>query len=98
MKVSAPTISGIVKRMEADGLIERWSDAADERVSRIRLSRKGRAKARAARAIVDEVEDALIAGLTRSELRKAHQLLRQLRNNLDGNPPGPEPPVDEIVP
>ena len=75
MKVSAPTISGIVKRMKADGLIERWSDAADERVSRIRLSRKGRAKAPAARAIVDEVEDALIAGLTRSELRKAHQLL-----------------------
>ena len=96
--VSAPTVSGIIKRMDAEGLIERRSDTSDERVTRVSLTRKGRQKSKVVRTVVNEVERTLVAGLSRSQLRTAHRLLRLFRNNLGGGPPGPEPSVEAIIP
>jgi DNA-binding MarR family transcriptional regulator len=98
MKVAAPTVSGILTRMEADGLVERRGDADDDRVTRVFLTRKGRNKGAAARAAVDRVERALVAGLSRTQLRSGHTLLRRLRDNLGGEPPGAEPTVEAILP
>ena len=98
MNVAAPTVSGILKRMATDGLIERRLDADDERVTRVFLTRKGRRKSAASRAVIDEVERELTADLSRTQLRAAHRLLRHLRNNLGGAAPGPEPSVREILP
>jgi DNA-binding MarR family transcriptional regulator len=98
MNVAAPTVSGILTRMEVKGLVERRIDAADERVTRVFLTRKGRGKGEAARASVQRVEQALIAGLSRAQLRSAHRLLRRLRENLGGEPPGAEPTVTQILP
>lgn len=98
MRVSAPTVSGILKRMEAEGLVKRSPDAHDDRVTCVSLTRKGHQKGRAAEAVVNEVEQTLIAGLSQSQLRSAHSLLRQLRNNLGGEPPGHEPAVQKIIP
>ncbi len=97
MRIAAPTVSGILKRMEAAGLIQRRSDADDVRIARVFLTRKGRAMGQAARAAVEEVEQVLIADLSRNRQRTVHALLRQLRDNLGGAPPGPEPPVREVV-
>jgi len=91
-------VSGILKRMEAAGLVQRRVDAQDERIARVFLTRKGRRKAAAARAAVDRVEETLIAGLTRPQLRAGHRLLRRLRDNLGGEPPASEPTVDSIIP
>lgn len=41
-QVSKPTMSLVVKRLEAEGLIERQSDPADARVSLIRSTSRGR--------------------------------------------------------
>ncbi len=98
MNIAAPTVSGILKRMDEAGLIERRVDTEDERVVRVLLTRKGRRKGAAARALVDEVEQVLIAGLTRTQLRSSHRLLRKLRDNLGGSAPGSEPTVETIVP
>ncbi len=98
MKVSAPTVSGILKRMEAEGLIARYPDPNDERVSRVSLTRKGRQKCRLVGRVVKEVERTLVAGFSRAQLRAAHSSLRQLRNNLGGGPPGPEPSVEAVIP
>ena len=97
MNVAAPTVSGVLKRMEAAGLIERRIDQEDERVTRVYSTRKGRRKGAAARAVVDEVEADLIHGLSRAQLRSSHRLLRLLRNNLGGEPPGPEPTVASLI-
>lgn len=97
MKIAAPTVSGILKRMDAAGLIERRIDIDDERVTRVHLTRKGRKKSAAARAVVAQVEKDLIAGLSRSQLRSGHRILRTLRDNLGGSPPGPEPSVTSIT-
>jgi DNA-binding MarR family transcriptional regulator len=98
MKVAAPTVSGILTRMEVEGLVERRIDSADERITRVFLTRKGRRKGEGARACVQRVEQALITGLTRAQLRSAHRLLRRLRENLGGEPPGTEPTVQQILP
>ena len=42
-QVSRPTISMVVKRLEAAGLVEREPDPADRRVSRLRATERGRA-------------------------------------------------------
>lgn len=98
MKVAAPTVSGILNRMDAAGLIERRADSDDERVARVYLTRRGRRKVDAVRRVVDEAEHILIDGLTRAQLRSVHTILRKLRDNLGGGPPGPEPPVTSIIP
>lgn len=98
MNVAPPTLSGILKRMEAAGLVDRQLDADDERVTRVFLTRKGRRKGAAARGVVDEIEEVLTSELTRAQLRSGHRLLRKLRDNLGGAPPGSEPPVESILP
>lgn len=98
MRISAPTGSGILTRMEHAGLIKRRTDPADERVTRIHLSAKGRQMGKRAEKAIAEVEQTITAGLSREKLREAHVLLRALRDNLGGQPPGQEPPVEEILP
>lgn len=46
MSARNSTITGLVDRMERDGLVERVRDDADRRIVRIRLTTKGRALAR----------------------------------------------------
>ena len=98
MKVSAPTMSGILKRMEAKGLVERRSHPSDERVMCVFLTRTGRRKGKVARAVVAEVEQLLVSDLSRAQLRAAHSLLRHFRDQLGGVPPGPEPSIQSIIP
>lgn len=43
MHVSAPTVSGIIKRLERDGYIKRIVDAKDRRVVNVTLTSKGSA-------------------------------------------------------
>jgi DNA-binding MarR family transcriptional regulator len=47
LAVTAPTVTDSVKALEAKGLVERRSDAADARVSLVVLTPKGRAEAKA---------------------------------------------------
>jgi DNA-binding MarR family transcriptional regulator len=41
-QVRPPTVSRLIKELEADGLIEREADAGDRRVQRVRATAKGR--------------------------------------------------------
>jgi len=41
LHLSPPTVTTMLQKMEQDGLIERWGDEADQRVTRIRLTEKG---------------------------------------------------------
>ena len=98
MRIAAPTVSGVLNRMEAAGLIERRTDPGDQRITCVFLTRAGRARGRAARQVIDQVERQLIADLSDTQLRNAHSILRKLRNNLGGRPPGHELPVSQIIP
>ena len=41
LHLSPPTVTTMLQKMEQDGLIERWGDEADQRVTRIRLTEQG---------------------------------------------------------
>ena len=53
VRYSQPGLSRLVQRMEADGLLKRTVDPTDRRVTTLMLTRAGRARFRAARAIYD---------------------------------------------
>jgi DNA-binding MarR family transcriptional regulator len=61
-RLSKQAITGLVKRCEADGLVERERDPADGRAFNVRLTSRGRAL----RAVADEVVGELDAAIARS--------------------------------
>jgi DNA-binding MarR family transcriptional regulator len=44
MHLARPTITIMLQKMEAEGLIERWDDPEDQRLTRIRLTDDGRSQ------------------------------------------------------
>ena len=53
VRYSQPGVSRLVQRMEADGLVTRVPDADDRRATTVRMTRAGRARSAAARAVYD---------------------------------------------
>ncbi|RMF88660.1 MAG: MarR family transcriptional regulator [Planctomycetota bacterium] len=90
MMITPPTMSGILDRLAKAGLIRREPDPADERAVRVFLLPAGKRMRKKVEQVVNEVESQLIAGLSDDRIQEAHRLLRILRNNLGGHPPGPE--------
>lgn len=62
------TLSPLVKRLEADGLLTRTRDPGDERVLRVALTARGRALRRRAEAVPPAVVDQL--GMSLAELER----------------------------
>jgi DNA-binding MarR family transcriptional regulator len=46
MHLARPTVTIMLQKMEHEGLIERWDDIEDQRLTRIRLTDAGRAQAK----------------------------------------------------
>jgi DNA-binding MarR family transcriptional regulator len=66
-QVTRQTMHAAVNRLEASGLLERR--VRNQRVVRLRLTRRGRDRVRVATERVREVESLALAGLTRSDER-----------------------------
>jgi DNA-binding MarR family transcriptional regulator len=80
--VRPPTISNSLDRMEAAGWIERRPDGEDRRISRVYLTKAGRALHDPASALWLNLEERTFAGLTFEERRSLWQMLLQIRENL----------------
>ena len=76
------TITPLVKRLEARGLVSRKRDEDDERQVRIRLTPEGRALQ--AKALAVPLGIAGGTGLTRSDIDRLRTELLALRDRLDG--------------
>ena len=76
------TVSLQLRRLRADGLVERTSDPADRRVSRIGVTAEGRAAVArvrvARRALLDEV----LAGTAPVELGRAADVLLRVQEHM----------------
>ncbi|HEU4460636.1 MAG TPA: MarR family transcriptional regulator [Methylibium sp.] len=77
------TLTPLLKRMQALGLVERTRSAADERLVLVTLTRAGRELAARAEAIVGEIADA--DGCTMRERQALTQTLQSLRGSLLGH-------------
>jgi DNA-binding MarR family transcriptional regulator len=76
LQLDSGTLSPLVKRLEAGGLVSRRRDARDERLMTVSLTDRGRALRAEAERIPGQVVQRL--GIDLSELRELHQALTRV--------------------
>jgi DNA-binding MarR family transcriptional regulator len=81
--VEPPTVTKMLQRMEAAGLVERRQDREDARVSRVYLTAHSRTLIQPILDAWAELEEHTLAGLTKAERMILFQLLEQIKANFD---------------
>src|SRR6266700_7455586 len=86
--IDAPTMTGIVKRLEQNGLVERRHDREDRRMVKVYLTEEGRDILHTLAAPVKQFEQSMTRGL--SEVEQDHFLaqLQQIIGNVSEIGPG----------
>ncbi|MGB9792609.1 MAG: MarR family winged helix-turn-helix transcriptional regulator [Thermacetogeniaceae bacterium] len=80
--VKPATLTLILQRMERDGLIERHPDPADQRVSRVYLTEKGKKLREPVLRAIRKREMEILEGFTPEEKLLLRRLLSRVRDNL----------------
>ncbi len=80
--VAPPTVTAMLQKMERGGLIERWADAEDQRVTRLRLTDAGRQLNHDLRAAHGEYLSSTIGTMSEADRRDLVRLLGTLANNI----------------
>jgi DNA-binding MarR family transcriptional regulator len=75
LRLSPPTVTAMLKRMERAGTIERRPDATDGRVTRVHLTATGRERERTARAILATALGAVLDSLSEADRMELARLL-----------------------
>jgi MarR family transcriptional regulator, organic hydroperoxide resistance regulator len=81
LHLDSGTLTPLLKRLEAAGLVQRERDTEDERQVRIRLTKAGQALKEKARAIPEAILCA--TGRPKPELRALNEQLLRLRDQLN---------------
>jgi DNA-binding MarR family transcriptional regulator len=79
----APTVSQMLKRLEAEGLLLRSLDPSDLRRYRFELTARGREVLRESRALLMGAMERRLARLSPQQQRQLHELLERLTDNPD---------------
>jgi len=77
------TMTGLVDRMERDGLVSREADPDDRRAQRVRLTGEGRRVREPALEVVDRVLDRVLEGIAPREMDVLKAVLRTVLGNAD---------------
>ncbi len=80
--VDASTVTKSLLRLERDGVIERRTDSADGRISRVYLTTRGRALLKPVIEVWRQAEERLVQGMTDAERALLRRLLQQVLANL----------------
>lgn len=83
-----PTVTGIVKRLEQVGLVERVHDHLDRRVVKVFLSGEGRDLMHFLPSVVESFSNAALQGIPEERQREMCQLLQKTIANLAAIGPG----------
>jgi DNA-binding MarR family transcriptional regulator len=76
-QLSCSTLTGLLERMEAAGLLRRCRDEKDGRVVRVRLTARGRGIEPRCREVVQTFDQILQAGLGETRICQTKRLLRR---------------------
>lgn len=85
LKVTGGNVTGLVRRLEVDGLISREMSADDRRMFLIRATPQGRTVYHRARERHDEMLRAMFAGLAPSDLEATRNLLARIADGVHAN-------------
>jgi DNA-binding MarR family transcriptional regulator len=83
LHLSRPTVTTMLQRMEISGLVERWDDEEDQRLTRIRLTPEGRARSDAFRSSFAAYVGATIGAMPETDRRELARLLDSLSENTE---------------
>lgn len=81
LHISRPSVTTMLQRMEQQNLIERWDDEADQRLTRLKLTREGRAQAKASKELFAHYVDETIGSLNEGDRAELARLLNLLAAN-----------------
>jgi MarR family transcriptional regulator, organic hydroperoxide resistance regulator len=82
LSVQGATVTNILQRMEAAGLVTRRRDLDDNRLVRVYLTDAGRQKERAITEQFIQLEGAVFEGISDTERAQLRRLLRQMLENM----------------
>jgi len=78
---ASQTVTGLVDRLEAQGLVERELDQHDRRKANVRITRAGERRLTLALPTANDLAESIVAPLTDEELRDFEAKLRKLLAN-----------------
>ena len=82
-KVEQPTMAQLLARMERDGVVRREPDPSDRRASLISLTEEARARLPEGRAILEQGNKDMTAGLSEAEVATLVSLLERVLANVE---------------
>jgi DNA-binding MarR family transcriptional regulator len=82
VRLTPPTVTAMLQRMERTGLIERWADEEDQRVTRIRLTDAGKALDTDLRLAHGRYISETIGAMSEGDRRELARLLGLLGENI----------------
>ena len=85
IKVDRTTASRAIKKLEANGFIEKRADAANRKIKRIRPTEKGKAIAPNISRENEHSERVALQGLSEEEATVLSGLLQTVRKNVEGD-------------
>ena len=80
---TAANMTGMIKRLERDGLVRRKPHATDRRVRMVELTAEGTARVRKARKAIDEAMARLFKGTPQADLDAVLRFLHQVRDRAE---------------
>ena len=85
VKIQPATVTNMLQRLERGGFVERRSDVADQRISRVYTTEKGRNMEEAVEEAWSQLEQESFAGLNAEEGVLLRRLLLQVHRALTGD-------------
>lgn len=82
MRITPPSITVMIRKMEAEGLIKKKQDEKDQRITRIYITDKGREIAEHMDDVLCQLEKEVFANMSEQEIMLLHRLLLQMKENL----------------
>ncbi|MDN6900882.1 MarR family transcriptional regulator [Oenococcus sicerae] len=83
LDVRPSSITGLVDRLEENDLVDRMPDAADKRITLIKLTKKGHQFLQNKKDEADDLSEEVFAGLSQEEQETLLNLLKRVSKNLD---------------
>lgn len=85
LKVSHPTVVGLISRMEKSGILTFWQDDIDRRNKIIQLSDKAIDTGKDMDLVIDAMEKKMLRPLTDNQIEELTELLEIVYQNLEQN-------------
>lgn len=90
LHLSRPTVTTMLQKLERAGLVQRWDDETDQRITRIRVTDSGRSFNDALRSAHAAYVDAAIGPMSVPDRLELERLLTMLASNIESALDGPE--------